>query len=51
MPDQQPQTSLEDSQAAKAKMDAEKVCTDSACTEDHAHGHDHGDGKVCTAAP
>ena len=30
-------------------MDAEKVCTDEHCTEDHAHGHDHGDGKVCTA--
>ena len=42
-------TSLEDSQAAKKKMDAEKVCTDEHCTEDHAHGHDHGDGKVCTA--
>ena len=48
VPDTQPQSSLADSQAAKAKMDAEKVCTDSACTEDHAHGHDHGDGKVCT---
>ncbi|KAH8095728.1 hypothetical protein JL720_3051 [Aureococcus anophagefferens] len=37
------------SMAAKKKMDAEKVCTDEHCTEDHAHGHDHGDGKVCTA--
>ena len=49
VPDQQPQTSLEEAQAAKKKMDAEKVCTDEHCTEDHAHGHDHGDGKVCTA--
>ena len=49
VPDQQPQTSLEEAQAAKRKMDAEKVCTDEHCTEDHAHGHDHGDGKVCTA--
>ncbi|KAH8081632.1 peptide-aspartate beta-dioxygenase [Aureococcus anophagefferens] len=24
------------------------VCTDEHCTEDHAHGHDHGDGEVCT---
>ena len=48
VPEQQPMSSLEESQQAKAKMDAEKVCTDSACTEDHAHGHDHGDGKVCT---
>ncbi|KAH8068197.1 hypothetical protein JL720_12290 [Aureococcus anophagefferens] len=49
VPDQQPQTSLEEAQAAKRKMDAEKVCTDEHCTEDHARRHDHGDGKVCTA--
>ncbi|KAH8070165.1 peptide-aspartate beta-dioxygenase [Aureococcus anophagefferens] len=48
VPEQQPQTSLEDARAAKQKLDADKVCTDEHCTEDHAHGHDHGDGEVCT---
>ena len=40
-PERQPQSSLEEAQAAKKKMEAEKVCTDAGCTEDHTHGHAH----------
>jgi hypothetical protein len=49
VPEQQPLSSVEASQAAKAKMDAEAApCTDEDCTEDHSHSHSHG-GEPCTA--
>ncbi|KAJ1447099.1 hypothetical protein M885DRAFT_215216 [Pelagophyceae sp. CCMP2097] len=57
VPDQMPQTSLEESQAAKAKYDAAKAaeaCADEDCGVDHAHAHvhtadcshDHGHGHA-----
>ena len=49
VPEQQPLSSVEASQAAKLKMDAEAApCTDEDCTEDHSHSHSHG-GEPCTA--
>ena len=48
VPEAQPMTGLAESQAAKKMMDAEKVCTDEDCTEDHTHGHSHGHGETCT---
>ena len=60
VPEQQPMTSLEEAQAAKAKLDAEKepeahFHDGHACTADHssehshdkAHAHEH-DGHACT---
>ena len=50
VPDQQPLSSLEEAQAAKAKMEADKgPCTDAGCTEDHSHGHAHSGGKATEA--
>ena len=47
VPETQPLTGLEESQAAKKKMDGEtEVCTDDGCTEDHTHGHSHGHGEA-----
>jgi len=48
VPEQKPMSSLEEAQASKAKLEAEKVCTDEHCTEDHTHGHSHGHGETCT---
>jgi len=48
VPDTQPMSSLEEAQAAKAKLEAEAVCTDEGCTQDHTHGHSHGHGETCT---
>ena len=50
VPDQQPLSSLEEAQAAKAKMEADKgPCTDAGCTEDHSHGHAHSGEKATEA--
>jgi len=48
VPETEKMSSLEESQAAKAKLEAGKVCTDEHCTEDHTHGHSHGHGETCT---
>ena len=48
VPDQKPQSSLEDSQASKAAQETE--CHDPHCTEDHGHGsheHSHAHGGGC----
>ena len=58
VPEQQPMSSLEEAQAAKAKLEAEKAADGHthfhdghACTEDHGHGeedHNHSSGTHAT---
>ena len=58
VPEQQPMSSLEEAQAAKAKLEAEKAKDGHthfhdghACTQDHGHGeadHNHSSGTLGT---